>query len=53
MGYTTVKGRNKSLQMLLRMWRKKNIPSLLVGLQAGTTTLEMSVAAPQKVGHRT
>jgi hypothetical protein len=27
-------------QILERMWRKKNTPPLLVGLQAGTTTLE-------------
>jgi exonuclease III len=27
--------------------------SLLVGLQAGTTTLEISLAVPQKIGHRT
>ena len=26
--------------MLVRMWRKRNTPPLLVGLQAGTTTLE-------------
>jgi hypothetical protein len=29
--------------MLARMWRKRNTPPLLVGLQAGTTTLEKSV----------
>jgi hypothetical protein len=33
-------------QMLVRMWRKRNTPSLLVGLQAGTTTLEISLAVP-------
>jgi hypothetical protein len=27
--------------MLARMWRKRNSPPLLVGLQAGTTTLEI------------
>jgi hypothetical protein len=26
-------------------------PPMLVGLQAGTTTLEISLAAPQKIGH--
>jgi hypothetical protein len=26
--------------MLVRMWRKKNIPLLLMGLQTGTTTLK-------------
>jgi hypothetical protein len=29
--------------MLARMWRKRNTPPLLVGLQAGTTTLEISL----------
>jgi hypothetical protein len=36
-----------------RMWRKRNTPPLLVGLQACTTTLEFSLEAPQKVGHNT
>jgi hypothetical protein len=39
--------------MLARMWRKRNIPSLLMGLQAGATTLEISLVAPQKIGHST
>jgi hypothetical protein len=39
--------------MLARMWRKRNTPSLLVGEQAGTTTLEISLAVPQKIGHTT
>jgi hypothetical protein len=30
-------------QMLVRMWRKENTPPLLVGLQAGKTTLEISL----------
>ena len=30
--------------MLARMWRKRNTPPLLVGLQACTTTLEISLA---------
>jgi hypothetical protein len=38
--------------MLSRMWRKGNTPPLLVGLQACTTTLEISLAVPQKFGHR-
>jgi hypothetical protein len=29
--------------MLVRIWRKRNIPPLFVGLQAGTTTLEISL----------
>jgi hypothetical protein len=36
--------------MLAKMWRKRNTPLLLVGLQAGTTTLEISSAVPQKIG---
>jgi hypothetical protein len=37
--------------MLARMWRKRNTPPFLVGLQAGTTTLEVSMDFPQKIGH--
>jgi hypothetical protein len=39
--------------MLVRMWRKRNTPPLLVGLQACTTTLKISLAVPQKIGHST
>jgi hypothetical protein len=39
--------------MLTRMWRKRNTPPLLVGLQACTTTLEISLVVPQKIGHST
>ena len=39
--------------MLVRMWRKRNTPPLLVGLQACTTTLEISLAVSQKIGHST
>jgi hypothetical protein len=28
--------------MLVRMWRKRKTPSLLMGLQAGITTVEIS-----------
>jgi hypothetical protein len=35
--------------MLARMWRKRNTPPFLVGLQAGTT-LEISLAVLRKVG---
>jgi hypothetical protein len=37
--------------MLARMWRKRNTPPFLVGLQACTTTLEISLTVPQKIGH--
>jgi len=39
--------------MLVRMWRKRNTPPLLVGLQTGTTTLEISLEVPQKIRHST
>jgi hypothetical protein len=35
--------------MLARIWSKRNIPPLLVGLQACTTTLEISLAIPQEL----
>jgi hypothetical protein len=35
--------------MLARMCRKRNTPPLLVGLQAGTTTLEISLALLRKL----
>jgi hypothetical protein len=35
--------------MLARMWRKRNTPPLLVGLQAHTTTQEISLVVPQKL----
>jgi hypothetical protein len=38
--------------MLVRMWRKRNTPPLLVGLQACKTTLDISLAVPQNIGHR-
>jgi hypothetical protein len=39
--------------MLVRMWRKRNTPPLLVGLQDVTTTLENNLVVPQKIGHST
>jgi len=39
--------------MLVRMWRKRNIPPFLVGLQTGTTILEISLEVPHKTGHWT
>jgi len=35
--------------MLARMWRKRNIPPLLVGLQTSTTVLEISLEVPRKL----
>jgi hypothetical protein len=37
--------------MLVRMWRKKNTSPLLEGLQADKTTLEICLAAPQRIRH--
>ena len=38
--------------MLERMWRRRNTPPLLMGLKTGTTTLEISLEVPQKIGNR-
>jgi hypothetical protein len=35
--------------MLARMWRKRNTPPFVVGLQVATTTLEISLAVPKKI----
>jgi hypothetical protein len=35
--------------MLARIWKKRNTPLLLVGFQAGTITLEISLVVPQKI----
>jgi hypothetical protein len=35
-----------------RMWRKRNTPTLLMGLQAGTT-VEISLSVSQKTGQST
>jgi hypothetical protein len=35
--------------MFARMWRKRNIPPLLVELQVDTTTLEVNLVVPQKL----
>ena len=38
--------------MLARMWRKRSSFALLVGMQAGTVTLENSLEVPQKIKNR-
>ena len=35
--------------MLERMWSKGNTPALLVGVQTGTATVEISMAITQKI----
>jgi hypothetical protein len=37
--------------MLARIWKKRNTPPLLVGLQTATT-LEINLVVPQKIGNR-
>jgi hypothetical protein len=38
--------------MLVRMWRKKNTPPLLVGLEAGKISLENNLEVIQKTGNK-
>jgi hypothetical protein len=35
--------------MLERIWRKRNVPPLLVGLQTGATNLQICLAIPQNI----
>jgi hypothetical protein len=35
--------------MMARMWRKRNTPPSLVGLQTGATSLEINLKFPQKI----
>ena len=37
--------------MLVRMWRTRNAPPLLVRLQAGITTVEISLVDTHKIVH--
>ena len=39
--------------MLERVWRKRNLLTLLVGMQTSTATVENSVETPLKIGNRT
>ena len=32
--------------MLERLWRKENLPTLLVGMQTGTAIMEISMEVP-------
>jgi hypothetical protein len=36
--------------MLVMMWRKRITPPLLLGLQTGTTTMEINLEVSQKMG---
>ena len=44
---------HKKQWVLLRMWRKRNLLALLVGMQTGASTMENSIEVPQKVKNRT
>jgi hypothetical protein len=35
--------------MLARVWRKRNTPPLLGGMQTGTNTLEINLEVPRKI----
>jgi len=43
--------KNLSQKILVRMWRLRNTPALLVGLQGDEITLEISLEITQKIGH--
>lgn len=54
--YVNQNGQDQNLRlqhMLERMWRKRKIPPLLVGLQTGTITLEISLEVSQKIRRST
>ena len=51
--YTPVQNKKLKKKMLTRMWRKGNLPVLLVGLYIGAVTVENSLEDPQKVKNRT
>ena len=38
--------------MLERLWRKKNLPKILVGMEVGAATVEHSTQVPQKTKNR-
>jgi hypothetical protein len=40
-------------RLLAKMWKKKDTPPLLVGLQAGRNTSGIILAVPPKIGHST
>ena len=47
------KKKEREKNLLEKVWRKGNLPTLLVGMQAGTTTMENSMEVPQKTTYRT
>ena len=52
--YTQQNGQTQKLKrqhMLARMWIRENTPPLLVGVSNWTTTIEINLAASQKIGN--
>ena len=53
--HTNLNGHNLKVykqEMLERVWRKENPPTLLVGMQIGEATMENSTEVPQKTKNR-
>jgi hypothetical protein len=46
-----IKNSGDNTYIFLKMSRKRNTSPLLVGLQTGTTTLEINLEVPQKTGY--
>ena len=44
--------KDKEQQMLVRKWRKGNLPTPLVGMQISLTTVESNMEVPQKTENR-
>ena len=44
--------KDKQQQMLVRLWRKGNSPTLLVGMQIGSITVESSLEVPENAQNR-
>ena len=47
------KKKDRRLQVLTRVWRKRNPWVLLVGMQTGAATMENTMEVPQKIKNRT
>jgi hypothetical protein len=45
------KKKHKRQHMLVRIWSKGNVSSLMVGVQTDTTTLEINLVVSQKTGN--
>ena len=47
--HTCQNGSNQQHKVLARMWRKRNPPAFLVGIQIGIANMEHSMQVPQKI----